>query len=251
MSAAERGVTHMELLIASSMTVGLVLALGTMDGSRVQREQHLREQAGAAFFREEAALASLLLPNLLMQADRLNIVNPSTIQARRFRPDPSARADAPSQQCAVGSCTTAGQMPLACCFNIAANYQWDQYQLNGNAFERYADAWDSSAQTTRCGNPEVLSRRIVSVNFRYKDSAPAPAGGDPDVLEFAAAPGDINVVEYDLLWRDANGNDRTYGATVSSHTVPYTDLDAGSGGSGDSGHGPDAWDISPPPPICP
>ena len=142
-----RGITLMELLLASSLGLVVILAMGQVDVTRVL----LGNQAkGLATFQAEVALGMIQMVRSLQQADRVNLINASNAQIR---------------------------IPTGTSFDAPANYKWVQYRYDSVAQEiRYFDPASSCTVANRF-------RDIGNLTMRYRDESPAPPGGEPPVQD--------------------------------------------------------------------
>ncbi len=187
---AHTGFTLAEVMIATTLVAVVFIGIGAFEVSRIRIAQDIQQRTSVTEPQHlQAALASLRIGQGLTVADRA-VVNAAadTVQLRSFVPS----ADNPPG-CPAGSCTTVGAVPSACCFDIAANYRWDEYHYNsaGSAIELY------TGTRAGCTNKSLLAQQITSLNFSYVDASAAPPGGEP----FPDAR-DNNLVQYQLQWTD-------------------------------------------------
>lgn len=141
----ERGVTLMELLLASSIGVVVLLALAHVDVTRILVGQQAKD---VSEIQAEPAFALTHLARSIVRADRVNLISSSNIQIR-IPPTTGTGLDDP------------------------ANYRWVQYRLNGTEIQYFTN------NPTPC---TVASRfrDISSLNIQYRDeSAVPPPGGEP------------------------------------------------------------------------
>jgi len=213
------GVTITELLVASTIAAVIALGLSTIESHRAQMQQALRRQAGLLSSKDEAAQAVLFLTRAIEQADRINIINPGTVQLRSFRPT----VDTLVPPCA---CTT-GSMD-SCCFNIAGNYVWEQFSYDLPTKQ----VWWYRGTTTGCADMMRLADQMTAMTIQYQ------------------SPG-LDMLQYDLLWDDENGESRAFRGSVYSQAVSYASESSEMVAAGDSGFGSDWSGVSPPPPVCP
>lgn len=240
MSGGERGVTLTEVLIASALTVIVVMGINSLDITRFRIEQDLRQRTGAgSISQREAALAVLHLSKALEQADRANILNTGIPGQAPFAGPPGRG----NLQVRIPTCPTAPADPT--CFDAAANFRWDQYRF------------DPATQTLRfysntasgCTSVKTLASQIESLTIRYMDRAPAPPGGDP----FGVDPSDNNMVQVTLRWNDGAAiSPRTheFQSEVAVRGMAYSDVNAEAAGAGDSGSGLAPLGVSSPPGGC-
>lgn len=213
------GVTITELLVASTIAAVIALGLSTIEGNRAQMQQALRRQAGLTSSKDEVAQAVLFLTRAMGQADRINIVNPSTLQVRSFRPTIDTLV--PPCTCTTGSIDS-------CCFNIAGNYVWEQFShdLPTKQLRWYRGT------TTGCTDMIRLADQMTAMTIQYQ------------------SPG-LDMLQYDVLWDDENGESRAFRGSVYSQAVSYASESFEMVAAGDSGLGSDWTGVSPPPAVCP
>lgn len=233
-----RGFTLTEVMLASTLAVVVMIGVGALEVVRSQLSQDIRQRVGVAEpQRVQAALgAPVRITRSLQQADRV-ILTSDTIQLRTYLPT----TDCPT---IPGSCTTPGRAPALCCFDLQANYRWDEYHYDAasKTIQLYTDT------RAGCGNVSRVAEQITQVTFSYVDTAPAPPGGEP----FADGR-DNNVVGYQLEWAN-NGRNQQFVGRVVLRSIPYSDLNAGCswGGVCDSGNGMALAGVDDTPPgLCP
>lgn len=181
------GFTLTEILVAASLAVVVILAIGQVDVSRVRLSEELRRRANT---RGEAALAQADMARSLQSADRIYVVSPTSVQFRRF----------------IGGNPTAPGV-----LDDDANYQWAQYTLVD------VDPVDGTMDTIRryqgssCG---IVERFLVSsLNIAYVDvGTPSPPGGEPPDQ-------DNNVLQFTI--------DGRYTTEVTIRNGAYTNLPTG------------------------
>lgn len=100
----EQGVTLMELLLASSIGVVILLAMAHVDVTRILVGQ---QATGVADIQADPAFAVTHLARSITKADRLNLISPSNVRIR-IPPDTGTGLDNP------------------------ANYNWVQYRLDSD-----------------------------------------------------------------------------------------------------------------------
>lgn len=240
-----QGITLMEIVLSSVLALILVMGLSAVDGTRVRISADLRQRGGLNTDQPLASLAALHLTRRIELADRANIIqsaNPGSLQLRVFQPDTDCPALGPGCAAVCTGCTGGG-IPSVCCYDIAANYAWDQYRLSGAQLLYFAGT------EAGCPTAQVLSGQISSLTFNFTDRAGAPPGGDPGANFPNNA--DTNMIAFDFLWRLGAAQQRFRGE-VSMRAEAYTNLGAsGSGaGRGDSGWGLAPAAASPPPGAC-
>jgi len=152
-----RGVTLLELLIASSLGLVVLLALGQVDVTSIILGSHAKS---LSTFQAEAAFSMTHLARSLQQADRANLKSSSNVQIR---------------------------IPTGTSFDDPDNYNWVQYRYDSGSKEiRYFDPASSCIVATRF-------RDIGSLDVHYLDESPPPPGDDPpvpgdnNVLEFTVS----------------------------------------------------------------
>ncbi len=239
----ERGFTLIELMIATSLTAIVMLALGTADATRVRIEQELRERAKINGSEEmRAALAATRLTKSLERADRIVIRNSGGGVAPGVVPGgPANRAVVQLRHVECPG------TPDATCLDDPTRYSWEEYRRVGNELEYLYPV------TSTCPAPQVFAAEISSFTMQFRNAKPVePPGGDP----FAPDPADNNTVEFALEWdNQLTGLDRRrheFRQEVTSRNISYTDMNANlAPGNGDSGTGLAPAGISNPPSPCP
>ena len=248
-----RGVTLMEVLVASTLAVLVVIGIGRMDVGRVQIVEDLRQRSVASGigYREETALALFHLSKHLEQADRINLVNTGIPAAIPFTGPPGVA----NLQVRIPVCPTSPPTPA--CYDVATSYRWDQYVRIGNELRFYENT--AVGPPYLCSSMRVLARQITSFTIAFMDTAPAPPGGEPlpaPPFPLLNRP-DNNVLEFALLWD--NGATPTpltqeFHSEVTTRGVAYSDVNAdcaGPVGPCDSGTALAPAGVSNPPPLCP
>jgi len=251
MSASRRGVTLVEVLLASAITFVIVMGIGSLDIMRFRIEQDLRQRSGLLSPEQrEAAIAALFLSKQIERADR-SVIREDGIPGA---PMPSASGPGklqlrtPELDTDAGPCTgCSGSTPSPCCLDIAANYRWDEFRLNGDRLEYFRDV------PSGCGAPQVMARQITDFTLAYMDRAAlAPPGGEP----FDPDTRDSNLLRFTILWDDGGlPTPRTHEflGEIALNGAGYTELGAGCpnpSGPCDSGRGlalPGVNDVPPPP----
>ena len=143
----ERGITLIELLIASAISTLVIMLLGQVDMTRLYLTTDTKEVTQGQI---EVAMAMAYMTNELMAADRVNLLDGPNATNIQFR------------------------VPTGTSFDAPGNYQWHQYRFDAasNELRFYEDT----------GAGCVVDRRsfdISSVDIHYQSEAPAPPGGDP------------------------------------------------------------------------
>ncbi len=209
------GMTLIEVMVSLTLAMIVLLAVTSIDVTRVRIHEELRDRSGIATPEHgEASLAALSIEKDIEQADRINIIADG-IQVRI--PDMT-----------IAGCT--GTVPDASCFDAAANYRWDQYRLDADQLLYYRGT------QVACPTPTVLAEQIADLSFQYVNEAPAPPGGDP-------ANQDNNLLAYTVKWDNADGLSHEFQGVVSLRASAYTDVSTGL-------QAPNGTDISPPPTVC-
>ena len=225
-AAARRGLTLLELLLATAISMVILAAVFLMDVSRTRMHQGLRDTSAVLTEQGRAALSGVLqLTKFLEPADRIVLVSGSNVQFRTFEGDTDA-----------GPCVgCAGSPPPSCCFDLGGNYRWDQAALVGDALTLWRNT------EAGCGTSRVLARQITSATFQFgNDVAPPPPGGEP-------GPNDLNLIEYSLTWDNGVTRSQVFAGQVTSRAIPYSSLGAT---TADSGTGLAPAGVSDPPASC-
>ena len=140
---AERGVTLMELLLASLIGVIILLVMAHVDVTRILVGQDAKDLSE---IQTEPAFALTHLTRSILQADRVNRISASNIQLR-IPPTTGTGLDDPS------------------------NYRWVQYRLNGTEVQYFTTGPCAAASRFR---------NVGSLQIQYRDESPvAPPGGEP------------------------------------------------------------------------
>ncbi|MBI4323622.1 MAG: hypothetical protein HY596_05045 [Candidatus Omnitrophica bacterium] len=143
----ERGVTLMELLLASSIGVVVLLAMAHVDVTRILVGRQAKDLSE---IQAEPAFALTHLARSIVRADRVNLISSSNIQIR-IPPTTGTQAD----------------------LNDPTKYAWVQYRHSGTEMEiQYS--------TTNPCSVAARFRNISSLNIQYRDeSTVPPPGGEP------------------------------------------------------------------------
>lgn len=151
---SRRGFTLTELLFASVIGVGIILALANVDVARIRIGQKAQ---GVSEIQLEPGLAVTHLTRSILRADRANLISASNLQLR-LPPESGTGLDDP------------------------ANYTWVQYRLDGTQVVYYKDA-------SVCTRGSTFNE-VDGLTLQYRDEALAPPGGgeplggpDNNVLE--------------------------------------------------------------------
>ena len=151
---AQRGLTLMELLLASTLGLLVVFAFGGVDMGRVLLLDQVRQDGK---FHTNLTYAIWHMSKHLELADRIEPVSANNLLFRvpRFGAPPDTTA-------AVDN---------------AANYVWNQYRTvpapNGLSTILFYEQVPGG-----CNTPKLLSENILSLAFAQPDEVVAPPGGD-------------------------------------------------------------------------
>ena len=170
------GITMIELLIASVIGIVIMLALGNMDSTRVYLSDQIRRSSSSL---SEASLAVSLAVRDIQQADRVVLLNPTSVQVR------------------IPLAAAASNPPAS--LDNPANYKWVQYKSDGINHEivLYDPPCTARQRFGRCRTDE--SGCFSGLEISYVDASPAPPGGDPPNQ-------DNNTQQFKLSWRDIKTN---------------------------------------------
>ncbi len=161
-SQAPRGVSLTEILIASMLAGIVLVALGRVDLVRYQMADSSNADLGP---QSEARYALAHIVKELQQADRINLVSPTSVQLR-IPPITGVPSD----------------------FDLAAKYRWDQYWLSGGTIN-FASPSAGCAPTLRFLN-------IGTLTIAYDPTAPPPGGNLVQVTVTATNPRTGQVFTY-------------------------------------------------------
>ena len=146
-----RGVTLIELLLVSVLSLVAILAIGHVDVTRVRLTQPIRQ---TTLNRSEAVPVLAQMAKLLRQADRINLLGADNVQVRI----PQDRDN----------------------LDLAGSYRWTQYRYDsGTKAIRFYDPASSCTVL-------LTFRDIGSLAIQYQDESPVPPGGEPPVLPSGA-----------------------------------------------------------------
>ncbi len=216
-----RGLTLMELTVASAISLVIILAMGQVDLTRLLLADQARNEASRG---SEASLVMASLIRDAQRADRVNLLSPSEVQLRI--PHPTCGA----------ACACTNGVPTALCLDQAGAYRWVEYKLVRSDVVFYGNTANG------CGTSRAF-RDIGGFTVRYLDASQAPPGGDPQVQ-------DNNVLQVMVTTTDPQAGSMTYTNTATLRAEAYTNLITRSMGSGDSGVGMDTAGVSAPPSGC-
>jgi hypothetical protein len=220
--ARARGVTLLELLVASIVGLVIILAIGQLDVTRILLSQHVRTVVPMQL---EAGLAVNHMTRQLMRADVVSLLGADNIYLR------------------IPECPT--EPPPPECFDNAATYRWRQYRLADPGEDTLL--YYSYDTTSSCDADEQFLG-VSGLNIQYDDVAPPPPGDDPPVQ-------DNNVLELAVSWTDRRGNADpaddivyTYTSEVTIRAGAYTDVATGLAGGSFTGVSPCCPEL---PATCP
>ncbi|MDP3703955.1 MAG: prepilin-type N-terminal cleavage/methylation domain-containing protein [Candidatus Omnitrophota bacterium] len=148
MTRAERGVTLLEVMIASAIAAVIAIGLTVVEGMRARTTEEIRRRAGLMEpERKNAALAAVHIAKAIETADRFNLDPATGVYQLRLPVHPATN-------------------PPPGYFDAPANYEWRQYRLTGNELRLYRQ---------RAGEPcpaaQVLAREIAALTI---DEDPPP-----------------------------------------------------------------------------
>ena len=139
-----QGFTLMELAVASTLALIVILAIGQVDTARLYLSNQTRAE-----MQSEAPFAIAHMTQQLSQADWINRVDGSHLQFR---------------------------VPLdPLNLDAAAGYRWAQYNLGSNEILFYDDVRNAAD----CNTVDARFFGINTVNVSYQDASPTPPGGEP------------------------------------------------------------------------
>lgn len=147
----DRGVTLLEVMIASAIAAVIAIGLSMIEGLRARTTEEIRRQAGLMEpERKNAALAAVHLAKSLETADRFD-GDAATGDVRQLR----------VPECPAGPITPA-------CLDDPNNYEWRQYRMTGTELRLYRLRTGAV-----CPAPQVLAREITALTIRN-----APVGSN-------------------------------------------------------------------------
>ena len=217
-----RGVTLVEILTAAVLAGVVLFGLVMMESGRFRMEREILSRSGFVSDQSQVGLATVQMAQRIAAADRFNVDPAGGVYQFRVP---------------VG-CMGAGAPPPSC-FDIAANYQWEQYRLNGTALRWYNNTGAG------CGTMRVVAGNVAALSFAYQDQAPPPPGLDGAVQ-------DNNLLAYAVTWDNglpgAGNRTHQFTGSIASRAIPYSDV---STTATDSGLGLAPGGVSSPPAPCP
>ena len=241
MNNPRQGLTLTEILIASALAVVVIAGIGILDVTRTRMQLELEERSGMGSEEPQVALAAIRLGRSAELADRLVILETGIPGVQPTAAGAEGHGKVQLRYVDDGCQTTA-------CLDDATSYHWDEYRWNGQTVEYFRDTQNAA----NCGTPVQRTRQVAAMTFRFKDEAPVPPGGDP----FAPDLSDNDVLEFALRWDNtlsgADHKDHEFRGEAMTRAAPYSNVNAGKTGPGDSGTGlaPDEPAFTPPAP-CP
>lgn len=240
----------MEVLVTVTITGIGLFAFMTTNTSRMRTDQAVRAKRDLVNEQVPAAVIALRLTKDLERADRFVVVG-TGISTRT----PTGTVGAGDILLRIPNCPTTPPDPT--CFDTATNYRWIQYRRDSTTREIvfYRDAFNCTDQL-RLGRGSA-GGQIDTLTFQYRALADPPPGGDPDPAIFSASSygGDLNAIEFTFEWDNqlpgAAHRNRVFRGLVPSRAIPYSDVNAGAGGLGDSGTSlAPSTTVGAPPPGC-
>ncbi len=203
---ADRGVSLIELLMATAVALVVLLAIGNVDVTRIL---FLKDLTQAVPQTSEAAFALAHMIRSLQQADRINLISASNIQLR-------------IPQASGGSLN-----PTNANYDLPGNYRWVQYKLvppvSPNTIQFYDNTALDCTPDWSAGGP---ANPLTDLTIGYQNEAPAPPGGDPAIPSPPVPPlgADNNVLLIRISWPNANSPPPTlsYTGEVTIRSGAYT-----------------------------
>jgi len=233
-----RGVSVLEVLMASAIAIVVILGLGVMDANRGRQQNEMSTRTRTLQDQTGVSLAMLHIAQTIERADRLNI--PATLDKLQAR-----RLICPAASCPSG-CQTEPLAPS--CFDASTNYQWVEYRRLSDGTLQFLTNQGGGV----CGTPLILSDRITALKFQYVAPAAgesAPPGGDP----FGGSnQRQNNMVNYSLTWNNGTSQ-HAFEAHAVSRTIAYSNVSTQQG-TGTTGYGDSGVGVGPagsPPSFCP
>ena len=195
-----RGVTLLELLLASMIGLVVVLGLSKIDVTRIYLSQEVQNRTRGP---SEAMLVLSSIIKDLEQADRAVLYGPD------------CGGGTPS------SCLKF-RIPIGTDFDntnpVVNNYKWFKYSFSAGQIQ-----YDAITDTG-CGTDRTF-KDLTGLTFAWRDESPTPPGGREP---FAPPTEDNNVIEIQVSWHDpTSGVDRSYTGQATMRAGAYTDLTSG------------------------
>ena len=226
--------TLMELILATGISLVILGVVFFMDVGRTRMHQDQRLNSAVLTEQAGAALSGVVrLTKYLEEADRIVLPKAETVQFRTYI---GATACAGGTACPNMLTTPPPAAPPdPCCFDVSANYRWDEA---AHAGANQLILWDNTGGG--CGVSRVLATQITSATFQFaNDVAPPPPGGEP-------SPNDLNLLQYIVTWDDGVNRSQIFAGQVASRAIPYSNLGAS---ATDSGQGLAVSGATSPPPV--
>ena len=191
MMTMTRGMTLMELVVASALAAVLIWGITAVDIGRVRMHEEVLRSAGPSTDPAwtSASLTIIHIARHLENADRVNLVGSDNVQFR---------------------------IPIGLTFDAVNDYRWDQYRYDSarRVLRFYSDT------RSGCGSAMDLAGDIGSVQFQPADEATPPPGGEPPR-------NDSNVLAYEVGWDDGAGRSQIFRSEVTLRGAAYTDVPTG------------------------
>jgi len=145
----QRGVTLLEVMIASAIAVIIALGLVMVEGARARVHEAVRRPLFLEPEHKNAALAALRMAKDLETTDRFEVIADGTNQLLNVR---------------IPDCPTVP--PNAACFTNWADFQWVQYKLTSNVLRMYRFT-RAAARPLNCLTAQVLvlASQITGLTF--------------------------------------------------------------------------------------
>ena len=140
-----RGVTLLEIMIASAIATVIAFGLMMVEGTRARMTEEMRHRVEDEPERKNAALAALRITKELETADLFNPSSGTTTLLNVRIPE----------------CPT----PPTCSLDSFASYQWVQFRLTGNELRMYRFPRTTPWPPTGCPAAQVLASDITALSF--------------------------------------------------------------------------------------
>ncbi len=241
MKVSRRGQSLIEVLVVTAVTGIALFAMTTSNVSQFRAQSALSRREDLTSDQLPITTAVLRLVKDLERADRVNIVNTGW---GGFAPVTAPNA----ADIQIRYTVRPAAPPDPTYFDNGANYVWVEYRRD--PLPLGTDVWYFGPGCT----PKLKIARQIPI-FRvifetgiYGPPPPAPPGGAPGATS--------NMFDYDIWWDNGlappNQRTRKVFGRVTSLAFPYSDLNAGINGVGDSGtsQAPSAA-VGAPPLPCP
>lgn len=197
------GMTMMEVLIASAISVLVVVGITSLDITRSRLQEDTRRQSGLLTPEHgRVALAVIHLVKHLERADVVAITGALGDNVLQIR------------EPAVGGCVVVD----AACIDNPANYRWSEYSLTAGTLQFYDNTGAG------CGAVTPLAGQVTGLTIQFQDASGPPPGGEPAVSD----PADNNMVAFSIGWSDpATGRSHDFTGQVAIRASPYSDVTSG------------------------